>query len=367
MIHRQKRTPHWVLVALAAVPPLFVLAADPSAPEAAENTLTEYSVTIQSTSTRVESASTATTDHAFTIQAYEVAVKKHPRRCIALVLGDLDESGDLPVGAIELNGAPTVELEHPVGRVLSRCIVPVLEPEVPRKRIEDLASGEETIDVPQLLVQRVPVRYGTSKREGEQPAIAYVVELEGAGYTSRIGSIETKLNRFTRQIEFDPAGLRVVRLHASHALERSTNSGKDATKETHTVEVREMSRRALTDKEATQVTQEYEYLAPVLNALMPGADHDLRRSNEARKVEERLKSHSKRFAGALLGSALLPLERAYKSVRERLALPEDPEEVAQLMLGKPAPDFVLEALDGSRVTLEDFKGRPVLLNFWALL
>jgi thiol-disulfide isomerase/thioredoxin len=31
----------------------------------------------------------------------------------------------------------------------------------------------------------------------------------------------------------------------------------------------------------------------------------------------------------------------------------------------PAPDFQLEALDGSSISLADLRGRPVLINFWA--
>jgi thiol-disulfide isomerase/thioredoxin len=36
-----------------------------------------------------------------------------------------------------------------------------------------------------------------------------------------------------------------------------------------------------------------------------------------------------------------------------------------LLTGKPAPAFRLQSLDGKLVQLSDFKGRPVLLNFWA--
>lgn len=34
--------------------------------------------------------------------------------------------------------------------------------------------------------------------------------------------------------------------------------------------------------------------------------------------------------------------------------------------GGVAPDFQLETLDGELVSLQDFRGKPVLLNFWAI-
>jgi peroxiredoxin len=38
---------------------------------------------------------------------------------------------------------------------------------------------------------------------------------------------------------------------------------------------------------------------------------------------------------------------------------------AALEPGQPAPTFDLATLDGSRVALTDFRGRPVVINFWA--
>jgi peroxiredoxin len=35
------------------------------------------------------------------------------------------------------------------------------------------------------------------------------------------------------------------------------------------------------------------------------------------------------------------------------------------MTGQPAPDFALQSLDGKTVHLSDFRGKAVLLNFWA--
>ncbi|HKF75882.1 MAG TPA: TlpA disulfide reductase family protein [Candidatus Dormibacteraeota bacterium] len=35
------------------------------------------------------------------------------------------------------------------------------------------------------------------------------------------------------------------------------------------------------------------------------------------------------------------------------------------VLGRPAPDLVVQRLDGGQVRLSAFRGRPVVLNFWA--
>ena len=43
----------------------------------------------------------------------------------------------------------------------------------------------------------------------------------------------------------------------------------------------------------------------------------------------------------------------------------DEQVEAPKMLGKQAPNFTLVDLDGKKVSLSDYKGRPVLVNFWA--
>jgi thiol-disulfide isomerase/thioredoxin len=44
---------------------------------------------------------------------------------------------------------------------------------------------------------------------------------------------------------------------------------------------------------------------------------------------------------------------------------QSPEAEATQMRGKTAPPFTLATLDGKKVSLSDFKGHPVLVNFWA--
>ena len=40
-------------------------------------------------------------------------------------------------------------------------------------------------------------------------------------------------------------------------------------------------------------------------------------------------------------------------------------EPSTAQVGKQAPDFTLQNLDGQSVSLSDFRGKPVLINFWA--
>lgn len=53
-----------------------------------------------------------------------------------------------------------------------------------------------------------------------------------------------------------------------------------------------------------------------------------------------------------------------KNVRlvEDLAIPG---QTGSVFLNKPAPDFELKTLDGEKIGLNDLKGKPVLLSFWA--
>ncbi len=48
-----------------------------------------------------------------------------------------------------------------------------------------------------------------------------------------------------------------------------------------------------------------------------------------------------------------------------LGFRSDPKTIESPLLGKPAPAFELVDLDGTRVVLEDLRGKPVLINFWA--
>ena len=43
----------------------------------------------------------------------------------------------------------------------------------------------------------------------------------------------------------------------------------------------------------------------------------------------------------------------------------DPKGVSNALEGTPAPDFMLQTMDGNPVTLGSLSGQPVVLNFWS--
>ncbi|MDJ0754326.1 MAG: redoxin domain-containing protein [Ardenticatenaceae bacterium] len=58
-------------------------------------------------------------------------------------------------------------------------------------------------------------------------------------------------------------------------------------------------------------------------------------------------------------------ELASINIDETLSQAPVVESIGQIGVGSTAPDFTLVDLDGTPHTLDDFKGRPVIVNFWA--
>lgn len=46
-------------------------------------------------------------------------------------------------------------------------------------------------------------------------------------------------------------------------------------------------------------------------------------------------------------------------------LGRDPREIPSALIGLPAPSMVAESLDAETVSLKAYRGRPVIVNFWA--
>jgi len=78
----------------------------------------------------------------------------------------------------------------------------------------------------------------------------------------------------------------------------------------------------------------------------------------------------------MVGGLSLVLWSGYRNLRERtkpvaqqpaaVIVPDTPASLTEdsPMRGKPAPAFTLVDVDGRKVSLSDFKGHPLVVNFW---
>lgn len=128
-----------------------------------------------------------------------------------------------------------------------------------------------------------------------------------------------------------------------------------------------------------------------MDALIDSANERFAKAREEKRegIEEELLTDFEGFAAAWAGTdeAILALiqsgmlarmaddfERAERNLNRAAELTDDPEfeneirrELAAILIrpGMQAPDFALRTVDGREITLADFKGKVLLLDFWA--
>ena len=83
------------------------------------------------------------------------------------------------------------------------------------------------------------------------------------------------------------------------------------------------------------------------------------------KYMEALAELDKITHSAILPRAYEEKAQLYSHMEDRVKAAEYRLRAAELTFGKPAPDFTLKDINGETVSLKDFRGTVVLLDFWA--
>ena len=337
---------------------------------AVPSTLSEFEVRITRNETGSDMDEEAFKDHVFGVKVYNVEDPDGDGRWgYVVATGDLEASSDVPLGSVHIGREFTVELEHPVGRLISRAIVPYLDHGVDMGRVTALSKGFETASAPDIGIHDkvVPVEYTAAARENDAKLIDYSVKLSQTPYTHVIGTVETSLTDLSRRLVFEKESQALTQATWFKAWTRKFGAELSRTY-SQTIEIKRKSTRELKPEETKTIHKEYQLLDPIVASLLPGGGDMVRRGKASDALRKKLSRYEKDYKenGAFL--AVVPeLQRRLGKVLKRAALPEDPEEVARMMKGKKAPDFTLKTLDGKKVKLSSFKGKGVLLNFWALL
>lgn len=115
----------------------------------------------------------------------------------------------------------------------------------------------------------------------------------------------------------------------------------------------------LEEEEGKEVQRGFEFLKPVVSVLRKGMS-----LVAVEMAEERFNKDRKEFAKGPLGDVVKDVQGMLKEIREMASQPLDPDERANKLLGKAAPEFTLEDLDGDEVKLSDYLGKTVMLAFW---
>jgi len=62
---------------------------------------------------------------------------------------------------------------------------------------------------------------------------------------------------------------------------------------------------------------------------------------------------------------ILPQDDIVKEINEEDQATSQDKQVFEIEVGKEAPNFTLRNLDGEEISLQDYRGKIVLINFWA--
>jgi hypothetical protein len=214
------------------------------------------------------------------------------------------------------------------------------------------SAGSERIRLPSLRLHgAISVRRECLPLEGAPPVLRVSLETP----LLQEGSLRVELRALEWTLGTDGEG-QVRRAELHHEILRAVGGIEDREDSRITLEL--LSSTELAPEAAAALAVETELLRRAARGLLPGQGVEAIAAAEALLAE-----HGARFSDGRLAEAVPALAERLAARREALA-GGSPDERAERLVGKIAPGFRLEALDGEPVELEALRGRPVVLSFW---
>lgn len=214
------------------------------------------------------------------------------------------------------------------------------------------ATGEARVHLPSLrLRSRIPVDYTCTQGE----AGVRIVQVTLREPVSEGTNLKTELLSLDWRLVVGEDG-RVTEANLSRETRR--RAGSIEQRDPVEIGLRFESRTPLGRDAARAVIAEAEALDPIVRALLPG-----RPKKAVESARKALEDYRRDHPDGRLVAAADPL-RDQLAARSEAILGGTPDERAQALVGKMAPDFELTDLDGKTVQLSSLRGTPVVLSFW---
>lgn len=288
---------------------------------------------------------------------------------VVYALTPVDEGAKLrglPIGALSLDKrwTPRLELSHPRDYLFNGAVIRLFGAGsvIDEERLELQAAGQENIELTGVSFKpRIPVEYEVLISESGSEELEYLVKLSGAPVTANLGSAKLELTELDQRFTFSPDELRLTRGSWTHTILR--HAGGRTFEQHESVTFTQKARRPITPEEIVQLGEEYRTLEPIARATLPGRSA----KDGETDFEKQLASYKEKHPQGLMGLGLPQLERQFAAAASKLTRPANPDALADQLIGKPAPDFTLEDMDGKQVALSDFKGKVVLITFWGYI
>lgn len=286
----------------------------------------------------------------YEVTIYQVPAPGGHRWVWRAVAADGSFPGGFPIGSmlIQGSGRPRPELFDPLSPGVMEMLLSVHG--APGKE-NGLGWADGT---PIGLRRQIPVeRKEVEEAEGN---FTQTGTLAGGEVEVRGGARALKMTDFTEILHLSAGG---SLKSADWIATLVRGDEENARTEKRRLKVERLEAGLIEEEESREVQRGYEFLAPVVRVLRKGMSLAAVELAETMFDKER-RDHEK----GPLGEVVKEVAGLLKASKKIASQPLDPDVRARKMIGKPAPAFTLDDVDGNEVTLEDYKGKTLLLAFW---